>query len=173
MSFRHTDAAGGAEAGFSMVEMLMAAMVLAVGILGVTMIQVMALKASMGSRSVTSAAQVGERVLDQVEEEGRLTWLNLTDTAETNPTALTTLSYINLTAPVTQYYDNTGQYLGTSANPGNFYTVQLSKADIQTQGSAVGGMSDFTVVVSFVDTVGANSKRVTRNVTLTRRIVHG
>jgi prepilin-type N-terminal cleavage/methylation domain-containing protein len=40
------------QAGFSMVEMLMAALILAIGILGVTMMQLMAIRATRGSKNL-------------------------------------------------------------------------------------------------------------------------
>jgi len=174
MGRRGKQPSGRTEAGFSMIEMLMVAVIMAVGIMGVSMMQVMALKAMRGSRSVTSGAQVASRILDQVEEEGRLTWLNTTDSGQTVPTALTGLQYINLAAAITQYYDSDGSYLGTSsANPHNFYTVGLTPAAVPAATGTVGGMTDFTVVVSWADSVGANARKVQRNVTLVRRIVHG
>ena len=57
------------QGGFSMVEMLMTAFVMAIGILGLAMLQAMSLKASRGTRSMTTAIQVGEGVMDRIEQE--------------------------------------------------------------------------------------------------------
>ena len=114
-------------------------------------------------------------MLDQVELEGRLTWLNITSNLMV-PTALTSLHYLTMAngGSTTQYYDAGGQYLGTSAaNVNNFFTVLLRRADIAAAGAATGGTSDFTVSVTFTDTVAAGNQKINRNITLTRRIVHG
>jgi hypothetical protein len=137
--------------------------------------QAMALKVARGGRSLTSGAQVAERLLDQVEMEGRLTWLNATDTSQTAPSAISQLSYINIAAPVSQYYDSNGQYVGTAAgNAQNFYTVTLSSTAVAAAaGAPLGGLSDFTAVVQWVDNVNGVKKPIQRSISLTRRIVHG
>lgn len=165
----------GGQSGFSMIEMLMAAFILAIGILGLTMLQVMSLRAARGSRSLTAAVQVADRVMDQIEMEGRLTWLNITDTQYTAPTALTGLTYMGA-GPFTNYFTIKGQAPDPAAalpedqNP--FFTVTTTRSVLAAAGTT-GQMHDYTVVVSFVDTVDATNTAVTRSVTLTRRIVHG
>ena len=47
-----------------MIEMLMTAFILAVGILGLTMLLVMSLKGSRGGRSLTTAVLVGDNVME-------------------------------------------------------------------------------------------------------------
>lgn len=163
------------QGGFSLVELLMTAFVLAVGILGLTMLQVMSLQASRGGRSLTTAVQLADRVLDQVELEGRLTWLNRTDTQYTNPVAITTLSYVGTAAAVTQTFNIKGQIpnpLATDpADKDPFFTVittQLARVDA----APIGQMHDYTVRVEFKDAVDNANTAVTRSVTLTRRILH-
>lgn len=165
----------GGQSGFSMIEMLMAAFILAVGILGLTMLQVMSLRAARGSRSLTAAVQVADRVMDQVEMEGRLTWLNVTDTQYTVPTPLTGLTYIGVDS-VTQTFTIKGLEPNPSAalpeDQVPFFTVTTVRS-APVAGAATGQMRDYTVQVNFVDTVDATNTAVTRSVTLTRRILHG
>lgn len=71
--------------GFSLVEMLLTAFILAVGIMGLTLLQVMAMKGARGGSSLSTAIQVGEDVLDRIELEGRLSWLNISGTQLTTP----------------------------------------------------------------------------------------
>ena len=168
------------QAGFTMVELLMTAFILAVGLLGLSMLQVMALRAARGSRSMETAVQVAQGVLDQVEMEGRLSWLNLTDSSAAATNAnLPNLLYISL--PVGNAFTQTYNFWGnqndtTSADPAvstpYFTATTTHRADVGAAGGT-GQASDFQVVVTFVDAVGPNNKQVPRSVVLTRRIVHG
>jgi len=109
-----------AQAGFSMIEMLITAFILAVGLLGLAMFQTMSLRASRGSRSVNTAVMVAEQIMDQAEMEGRLSWLNVTDSALTNGTlaTLTNIKYLNIAAPLTEYFNSQGGPVDTtSADP--------------------------------------------------------
>lgn len=163
--------------GFSMVEMLLAAFILAVGIMGLTMLQIMSLKAARGGKSLGTAVQVGEMVMDQIEMEGRLSWLNLTDSQATAPAALTTLTYINKVPLATP---QTFTIKGAVPVPGApdpidstpFYTVVIAQNNVAAAGTGV--ISDFTVNVQFSDQVNATTGvAIPRVVTITRRILHG
>lgn len=164
------------QAGFSMIEMLMTAFILAIGILGLSMLQVMSLKASRGSRSLTTAVQVGEAVMDQVEMEGRLSWLNITDSRYVAPAALANLKYVNQAAPVINTFNIKGQIpQPTSTDPADknpFFTVTTTR--ITPIVVVTGQMHDFVVTVNFVDAVNPTTNvPIIRTVTLTRRILHG
>jgi len=167
------------QAGFSMVEMLMTAFVLAIGLLGLAMLQAMSLRASRGSRSMATAVQVAEGIMDSIEMEGRLSWLNATTSPYTGPSLanLPTLMYVTIPAgqPLTQHYNLMGDTPNpTSTDPAQsnpFFTATITQ--VPDPAAVAGGLSDFTVVVSFADTVGATQAAVTRKVTLIRRIVHG
>jgi prepilin-type N-terminal cleavage/methylation domain-containing protein len=164
------------QAGFSMIEMLMTSFILAVGILGLTMLQVMSLKASRGSRSLTTAVQVGEAVMDQIEMEGRLSWLNITDSQRTIPTALVGQKYLSIAAGADnapgEVFDINGTLL-PAADPNIYYTVTTQRLANPVAG-VTGDINDFVVTVDFMETVRAdNSAPIHRSVTLTRRILHG
>jgi prepilin-type N-terminal cleavage/methylation domain-containing protein len=177
MRYLHMGASRQAQRGFSMVEMLMTAFILAVGIMGLTLLQVMSLKGSRGGRSLSTAIQVGEMVMDQIEMEGRLSWLNVSDTKYNPPLPMAGLQYVNrasMAAPLK--FTIKGQSPVTGApNPVDstpFYTVNFAKVDVAAAGS--GTISDFAVTVTFSDqsnpTTGVAIPRV---VTITRRILHG
>ncbi len=176
---RHLErrASAQAQAGFSMVEMLLTAFILAVGIMGLTMLQVMALRGARGGRSLGTAVQVGEMVMDQIEMEGRLSWLNITATQAAVPTALTTLQYINkVPLAVPQTFTIKGQVpVAGAPDPTDstpFYTVVIAQNNV---GAATSGViSDFTVNVNFSDQVNpATGLAIPRTVAITRRILHG
>ncbi|MDR3682578.1 MAG: prepilin-type N-terminal cleavage/methylation domain-containing protein [Geothrix sp.] len=170
----------GAQRGFSMVEMLLTAFILAVGIMGLTMLQVMALRGARGGRSLGTAVQVGEMVMDQIEMEGRLSWLNITATQVAAPAALTTLKYINKVPLATpQTFTIKGEVPVASApDPTDstpFYTVVIAQNNVGgVPGTTTGIISDFTVNVNFSDQVNpATGVAIPRVVTITRRILHG
>ena len=174
-----TRPARNAQSGFSLIEMLMTAFILAIGILGLSMLQVMSLKASRGSRSLTTAVGVGEKVMDQVEMEGRLSWLNITDSQYSSPTAVPT-QYVTLAAStppaggLKQYFNINGATTTGAADPTTYYTVTTFRLPTAVGGGATGNMDDFVVQVVFADIVNPNTNTpITRTATLTRRILHG
>lgn len=168
------------QSGFSMVEMLMTAFILAVGILGLTMLQTMSLKASRGSRSMSVAVLVAEQVLDQVEMEGRLSWLNEKD-RDVRPVDLAVdlpnLRYITLAdgTPLVETFNSKGGAVDpASPDPAiqtPFFTATVTRVPVSV--AQVSRLSDVSVQVQFVDEVDQNSAPITRTVLVTRRIVHG
>ncbi|MFZ1613786.1 MAG: prepilin-type cleavage/methylation domain-containing protein [Holophaga sp.] len=169
-----------AQLGFSMVEMLMTAFVLAIGILGLTMLQTMSLKASRGSKSLSTAVLVAEQIMDQAEMEGRLSWLNITDPYSAAPNMavdLPNLRYVNLAdgGKRDEVYNSKGGLVdATSTDPivkTTFYSVTTTRTPVAV--AATGRMSDIRVIVQFTDNVDANGANIQREVSLTRRIIHG
>lgn len=163
------------QAGFSMVEMLMTAFILAIGILGLAMLQTMSMKASRGGRSLTTAVLVGEQLMDRVEMQGRLSWLNLTDTNASAPSlgdfTPANLKYIALAGPFSDYFDVNGNAVPTKTDPNKFFEVTTTRANSPL--ATNGAISDYTVQVQFTDQVDQASVPIVRTVTLTRRIIHG
>jgi len=162
------------QAGFSMIELLMTAFVLAVGILGLTMLQVMSIRAARGSQGLSTAVLVGEQVMDRVEMEGRLSWLNATSGYVT-PNALSELQYIGK-GTVTQTFNIKGQKPTTaSSDPADvspYFTVRTTQAN--TAAAGTGQTTDVTVTVSFTEAVNPQTKvPIVRTFTLTRRVLHG
>lgn len=167
--------------GFSMIEMLMAAFILAIGILGLSMLQAMSLRASRGSRSLATSVQVAEAMMDQVEAEGRLGYRNVAGTDLLAPPPMpATLQYINQAGPVVRTFTIKGRAPNPTAtdpldvNP--FFTATLVRSAAAI-GATAGGLSlhDYTVTVSFADTVSTSGAPtvIQRNVVLSRRIIHG
>jgi type IV pilus modification protein PilV len=159
------------EAGFSMIEMLMTTFILAVGILGLTMLQTMSLRAAGGSRNLSMAVQLAEQMMDQIELEGRLTYSNATiGSAFLTPQALKGLQYIGQAA-VNKYFSidsATGNVVEVAEDASPLFQLSM------TQTVAAGkGLSDVTVSVVFVDgTNNVTNAPITRTATLTRRILH-
>jgi Tfp pilus assembly protein PilV len=157
-----------------MVEMLMSALILAVGLLGLAMLQTMSVRVAAGTHNMEMAIQLAEKVMDQVELEGRQTYLNahFTDPPGALPV---TLTYLNQ-ATVNQYFTVTPQ---SGASPGAL--VPATAANylfhlLMTQTVAVGatGCSDVLVQVQFSDTTNVLTKvPIVRTVQINRRILHG
>lgn len=182
MRIRNRGSRGRTQAGFSMIEMLMTAFVLAVGILGLTLLQAMSLKASRGSRSMATAVLVADQVMDQVEMEGRLSWLNLTDPQTATPSLAdlkdANLKYIVLPSgptPLEEKFNSLGGAVDTNATDPvvstPFYTVKTNR--VTASAVQLGTLSDFTVQVQFADQTSATNAPITRTVTICRRVLHG
>lgn len=176
----------GPEAGFSMVEMLMAAFILAIGVLGLATLQAMSLKAARGGHSLTNAVAVSNQIMDQIEYEGRLSWLNITDTTNGPPVPITTLVYVGKG----NQYLGFKEYLDTTTNLVKVVAVtaapQASKPALGgtvryvatiTEGTAVsagtGLQSSYGVKVEFQDDVNKTGGAIVRSLYITRSILHG
>ena len=181
----HTHSSGSnrwqGQAGFSMIEMLMTAFIMAIGILGLTMLQVMSLKASRGGRSLSTAVLVGEHVMDQVEMEGRLSWLNATGQyTGTGLADLPNLRYVSLADGATRletFNSKGGPPNAGSPDPAEqtaYFRVTTGKVvSVAPSAATNGALSNFTVQVQFTDQLDQASAPILRTVTLTRRIIHG
>ncbi len=153
------------QSGFSMVELLLTAFILAVGVLGLTMLQVMSMRASSGGRALNTAVMVGEATLESIQSEGRQKSLFM----KFGGTAPATTYFGAAIAP--QYYAFDGTVLPTQDSA--FFTVTITPADVVAAGNA-GRTRHFTVVVTFADTPNpANpTLTVTRTVTLSRQVAY-
>ena len=163
------------EAGFSMVEMLMTAFILAIGLLGLCMLQTMSLRAARGGTSLTTAVHVADAVMEQVEQEGRISWLYLANGSATAPT---NLKYVSLAVggKVTQTFNLQGNVSQTSSDPSvssQLFTVTTTR--LQDVGLAAGTaqVSDYLVQVQFAEATNGAGAPVSRTVMVTRRILHG
>lgn len=157
------------QAGFSMVELLMAAFILAIGLLGLAALQLMALRATRGSQNQGLAIQLAEKIMDQVELEGRETYLNTEITQYSSPTALGGITYITNNS-VDQYYNldpATGNLVQTAASPHALFHVNMKQVY-----SAGVNLSDVTVKVDYQETANGGGQ-VLRSATIARRILHG
>jgi prepilin-type N-terminal cleavage/methylation domain-containing protein len=178
-----------AQAGFSMVEMLMAAFILAIGVLGLSMLQSMSLKATRGSKSLTNAVQIADRIMDQIESEGRLSWLNLTATNFGPPGALPTLTFVNHGS--TQYLGYNEIYSATTnlttvapttaapvggkptLSPTVRYVATIVEGTTTTVANGTGSTTSYQVTVEFADDVNTAGARTVRSVNISRSIIHG
>ena len=160
------------EAGFSMVEMLMAAFILAIGLLGLATLQVMSLRTSSGSQNLNTAVRIADQVMDQIELEGRLGWLNIT-ASDFVPGTLTS-QYVGKGKTLYVAFDNNGKAQSSvpvDTKPSGIFVATISES--AQDAATTGRNSNFTVLVEFRDQVGRTGALISRSVTLTRRILHG
>jgi prepilin-type N-terminal cleavage/methylation domain-containing protein len=171
--------------GFSMIEMLLAAFILSIGILGLALLQAMSLRASRGSSNLGTAVLIAERIMAQIEQEGRLTWLNTTEENTISPSIAKDLpgfnfKYITLNSGevITEGFNPKGEPVDPnnydSASFTSFFkaTTQKLARGADSDGK-VGQINDFNVMVEFVETVDSDKKPITRTLNITRRIIHG
>ncbi|MCL1893301.1 MAG: prepilin-type N-terminal cleavage/methylation domain-containing protein [Holophagaceae bacterium] len=172
--------------GFTLVELLVAAFILAIGILGVTMLQAIALRSSRGTINMGTAARIAGQILDEVEVEGRLSWLNITDSNRLDPNLgdlnAAVKKYISQApgSPSTKSFNIGGTEVDeTSDDPAvstQFFTVVVERVEIEpAQGveSSTGQISDFKVRITFHDNLDARGQVIPRSFNLSRRIIHG
>ncbi|WP_306600153.1 prepilin-type N-terminal cleavage/methylation domain-containing protein [Geothrix sp. 21YS21S-2] len=188
MTSHPTETRRRSQAGFSMVEMLMAAFILAIGILGLSMLQTMSLKAGRGSQSMANAVKIADRIMDQVEAEGRLSWLSITNTPLQIPETLSDLQYIGQGTR----YQGFGEVLDASTNLVKItpvstapvgskpelsstvrYIATFTEANNVNNAGGIGQTSDYSVTVEFADDVNKTGTAVLRTVNIARRIIHG
>lgn len=162
------------QSGFSMVEMLMVALVMAIGLLGVASMQLVAIKAATGSQNLSTAALVADRIMDQVEVEGRLCWLNQTSsgTVNTGNEPPNLLYFAGGTVPngVTQSFDIKGNPVD-AGSASTIFTATITGAAVTSAGGTTGRLADVTVVVQFTDIV-QGTQQIKRSMTLARRILY-
>jgi len=168
-----------AERGFSMVEFLMAAFILAIGLLGLASLQLMALRTTTSSRGISTAILVSEGVMERINSEARQSYLGMVfNSAPTwTPRYITKAPVVAAVAPtaavpanaIIDYYDFAGDPLPSAV--GAYFTAS-SWVDTQTLG--VGTSDRYVVRVEFNESPDpANPGNfVKRAINLIRTVVH-
>ncbi len=155
------------QAGFSMVEMLMAAFIMGIGLLGLAMLQTMALRTNVGSRAQSTAILLAEGLLDDIQTNGRAAKL-WTRMGSTPPGDL--MTFFGGAGSTNLQYNYAGRRLPDADDPTPFYTVVVDRVAAVAPAAQIGGLADFTVTVSWTEGTGPSGAALTRNVVLTRRI---
>lgn len=144
----------GAQAGFTMVEFLIAAFIMAIGLLGLTALQILALRSTTTSRGMSTSVLVGDGVVERINTEARQSYLGMifssAPTGGTRYLGKAPLAPgIKPTDPVpggavVDYFDFAGTPLTSAV--GAYYTVS-TWVDSRTLGS--GSTDVFVVRVEF------------------------
>lgn len=177
------------QAGFSMVEMLMAAFILAIGILGLTALQTLALRSGASSRGLDTAVLLAERVMDEIEANGRnsLQYARAT-IAQTPPNpgvvgvfmmlpAVVPANLIDPPGAPTRTYNFAGRpSLGDAIDPSPYFNLYIQPVripDAANPGVVVpvprlGGIANMVVTIRWYEAAGAPA----RQVVLSRRVAY-
>jgi type IV pilus modification protein PilV len=156
------------QAGFSMVEMLMAAFIMSIGLLGLAMLQVMSVSSSTGSRMQSLAIGVGQNILESIDAEARQ--LRLFRTIPGSGSVPTASGYFGSTAVAGSY-----NVYGTPVNTGSsdplektaiFSTTSTCALDTTGASAASGKVYTLTVVVNFTDGTATRTQTFRRKVTI-------
>jgi Tfp pilus assembly protein PilV len=165
-----------------MVEFLMAAFILAIGLLGLATLQILALRSAGTSRGMTTSVLVADGITERIATEADQSYLGMIFSSA--PTGKTRYlgkapvqAGVNPTAPVpdnaiVDYFDAAGTPLQTAT--GAFFTA-FTWIDNQTPGNGSTGQTDvFRVRVVFNEAPNpANPGTfLTHAVNVTRTVIH-
>lgn len=169
----------GTQAGFSMVEFLMAAFIMAIGLLGLTALQTLALRSTTTSRGMSTSILVADGIMERINTEARQSYLGMVfNSAPAGATRYLgkapVAAGVKPTDPIpanaiVDYFDFAGTPLTSAV--GAYYTVS-TWVDSQTIGS--GSTDVFMVRVEFNESPDPTNpgQFVKHAINLTRTVVH-
>ncbi len=148
------------ESGFSMVEMLIAAFIMSIGLLGLLALQVTSISNATSSRERGTATLLAHDLLDRIQSEGALAAAERYDSGTVTSTGWTFIDPVTITNAVSSagatnlYYDIKGN--PTTMGAANVqYTVSWQRQAGITVGSR-NAMQPFVVNVQWVELVKVN-----------------
>lgn len=162
------------ERGFSMIELLVVAFIMGVGLLGLASLQMMSIRAGGTSTRLSDAVRVGEMLMEAASAEGTQSLLGL----KYGGGGAAAPVMLSIAAPQNFYYGYDTTVTGGLAvgglkqlpdATGAIFTANVSR---QTTFGSVGfgATSLFTVQVTFTELLGSTS--VTRTVRNAREVAH-
>jgi len=162
----------GPESGFSLVELLVAAFIMAVGLLGLAALETVSLKSNTRARGYNTAVLVASQVLDAAETQARQT---IQTQSQGGTVVYPTNDYFGA-VPVVEQFTFRGAHLNAnSADPVDkttFFTASTTSVNAGNYAGAIGRLVVVTTVVTFQEALSNSGPLVTRTVTLTRNINH-
>lgn len=173
------------EGGFTLIEMVLAAFVIAVGLLGLTMLQTMALRTSSSGSRMAKAVRLGDGLLDNIANEGRLRRLVSQFQDPNMATRLSATVYFRADFQRQNlYFDASDTLLGSNANAdptsgrpaGTVFTAIVTPVVRADAPTGIQGMDvkTFQVVVEYLEVPNPSNAAATfkRSATLTRTVGH-
>ncbi|WP_285724391.1 type IV pilus modification PilV family protein [Geothrix rubra] len=165
-----------------MVEFLMAAFIMAIGLLGLTALQTLALRSTTTSRGMSTSVLVADGIMERINTEARQSYLGMIFSSA--PTGATRYVGKAPVAPgvkptdpvpggaIVDYFDFAGTPLTSAA--GAYYTVS-TWVDSQVIGNGTSGSTDvFRVRVEFNESPDPTNpgQYVKHAINLTRTVIH-
>ena len=170
------------EAGFTMVEFLMAAFIMAIGLLGLTALQILSLRSTTTSRGMSTSVLVADGIMERINTEARQSYLGMVFSSA--PTGATRYVAKAPVAPgvkptdpvpagaIVDYFDFAGTPLTSAA--GAYYTVSTWVDSTVAGTGSTGNTDTFMVRVEFNESPDpANPGQFAKHaINLTRTVVH-
>jgi type IV pilus modification protein PilV len=151
------------ERGFSLIELLVAAVIMAIGLLGLASLQLMSIRTAGTGTRMTDSVLLAERVVESASMEATQSYL----AAKAGTTIPAGRLYVG--GVQTQYY-KVDLTPGNAGDVDNIYTVTVNVTN--RVAAAQGGLDQVDVTVSFVDSVNGGTPN-TRSVQVSRQVTHG
>ncbi len=160
--------------GFSIIELLLVAFIMAVGLMGLTLLQTMALRTAFGSQQMTAALKLADRVMDGVAAEGRQRRLM----AQFGDTGLSTLPKLYIKgADVPLCYTAKGELQLEAGlpmetpNTQTYFRVTVAPQPVSL--TSVPGLSGrtFKVTVKWSEVLDAKTKKAVERTVVLDRLV--
>jgi prepilin-type N-terminal cleavage/methylation domain-containing protein len=121
-----------AHAGFSLVEFLIAALIMGIGLLGLATLEVMSLKTATNGKSLSNGVTVAESMMEAVGSESRQRYLTRFTWPQVAPPS--PRYFAGGGATVIDYFDRNGTSLASAT--GAYYTVTTQVALQESQSMA-------------------------------------
>lgn len=153
------------ETGFSLVELLVTAFIMGVGLLGLAMLQTLSLRQNTGSRSLSTAILIAEGILDDAQARGRAARL-FSQQGTAIPAGL--LTPFNGAADIECNF--AGRRLPDAQDGTAFFNVNVVPTVVAAPVAQVGGLVDLAVTVTWAEGADADGTPRQRQVVLNRRI---
>lgn len=141
------------QGGFTMVELLVVAAILAFGLLGLTALQTLTMRVGAGSRQRVAAAYVGHSVLDRIYMEGAQSYF-YESSGQPVPAGFTRVFTGAGTSGNIGSFDANGTLLSTSMSyPGAVITATWDRLDPKTAAPVAGApqINEYVVNVSYIE----------------------
>lgn len=168
------------DSGFSMVELLMAAFVLAIGLLGLAALQVLTIQGGTGSRMRGTAVFIAHSFLDQIQAEGALaagerfqfgtvdtasTTFNYVDPANASPSDLANGPSYTIHGLLT----SDPYYTSTNPAPPTVFTLTWKRNQGTINGTSQTAFQEFIVNVSWNES-GPGNTTTSKSISVSRYV---
>ena len=163
--------------GFSLVELLVTALIFAIGLLGLAVLQVSTLRANSGGRNRFTATSLAEGCMSAIQAEGANSWAyasGISGNGAAYPVALRVYTGATLHGTFGTF-DVNGQPVAAGSAT-QVFTVKWvqNAAGAQVPGNAIAGMNmrEFVVTVSWTDqaTSAAGTNMTASSMSMSRLI---